>query len=223
MKLVKSILRVNFGVAMGPWLELREFLRTAASDPKIEMQAAPLVLERKDERMRIVLQLRQVVLEHETDGPLAEAVVAARSMMVRLNEASAFPDMQSVRYDVIFIEPFARPFHELVEHMKDKFLKQTRIANISSDIGIVFDQREDNLLKHTNIGPMDRAQLMSEFLKWPKEDDIPDTFVFLNFGYASTHQAPFSEEALGSFLNEAAEWQESEANSVVGELKEGDD
>lgn len=223
MNLVKSVLTVNFGEATGPWLELRELLRTATSNPKIEMQAAPLVLERTDERMRILLQVRGVALEHETDGPLAEAIVAARSMMVRLNEASAFPDMRSVSYNVVFIEPVAMPFHELVEHMKGKFLKQTRITNISSDIGLVFDQRDNDVLKRVNIGPMDRAQLVSEFLKWAKEGEIPDTFVFLNLGYENTQQVPFSEEALGSFLNEAAEWQESEANSLIGELKEGGD
>lgn len=223
MNLVKSVLRVNFGEATGPWVALRALLRAATSDPKLEMQAAPLILERKDERMRIVLEVRGVALEHETDGPLAKAVVAARSMMVQLNEASAFPDLRSVRYDVIFIEPFARPFHELVEHMKGKFLKQTRIADMSSDIGLVFDQQDNDLLKHTNIGPMDRAQLTSQFLKWAKEGEIPDTFVFLNFGYALTQKVPFSEEALGSFLNEAAEWQESEGNALVDALKEGGD
>lgn len=223
MILVKSILRVNFDEATRPWMELRELMRTAASDPKIEMQAAPIVLERKDERVRIVLQIRGVALEHETAGPLSKAITDAQSIMARLNEASAFPEVRSVRYDVIFIEPFSLPFHELVEYMKGKFLKPTRIANVSSDIGLIFDQRDNDLLKHVTLGPMDRTQLMSQYLKWTKEDEIPDTFVYLNLGYESTEKAPFSEEALAAFLNEAAEWQESEANSLVGELKEGGD
>ena len=221
MNLVKSVLRINFETPTDPWLKLRELMRTAASDPKIEMQAASLVLDRKDEKTRILLQIRGVGLEHETNGSLAQAVADARSMMARLHEVSPFPEVGMMRFDVAFIDPFDVPFHELVDHMKGYFLNPTRIVDLSSDIGLTFDQRDEDLLKHVQIGPMDRAQLVSEILKWADEDDIPDTFVFADLGYENTQRLAFSEDALDSFLKQAMEWQESEANAIFNELKEG--
>ena len=223
MNLVKSVLRISFETPTDPWLKLRELMRTAASDPKIEMQAASLVLDRKDKKTRILLQIRGVGLEQETNGSLAQAVAEARSMMARLNEVSPFPEVRMMKYDVAFIDPFDMPFHELVDHMKGRFLKPTRIVGLSSDIALVFDQRDEDLLKHVQIGPMDRAQLVSDVLRWANEDEIPDTFVFAEIGYENTQRIAFSEDALDSFLKEAMKWQESEANAIFNELKEGGD
>lgn len=222
MNLVKSILRIDFLTPTNPWVEIRELMRTAASDPKIEMQAAPLVLDRKNERMRIVLQIKAVGIEHETSGPLAQAAADARSMMLHLDQVSRFPDVRRMRYDVIFIEPFDLPFHELVDHLKGRYLKATRLSNLSSDIGLIFDQQEDDLLKHVQLGPMDRAQLASEFLRWADERKIPDTFAFMNLGYWVMEEMAFSEDALGSFLERAVAWQQQEAEALVSDLKEGD-
>jgi hypothetical protein len=221
MNLVKSVLRIDFEKPTDPWLTLRELMRTAASDPKIEMQAVPLILDRKDEKTRILLQIRGIGFEHETNGSLAQAVADAQSMMTRLNRVSPFPEVRIMRYDVDFIDPFDMPFHKLVDHMKGYFLKPTRIVGLSSDLALVFDQRDEGLLKHIHVGPMDRAQLVSEILRWADEDEIPDTFVFANLSYENTQRIAFSEDALDSFLKQATEWQESEVNAIFNELKEG--
>ena len=221
MNLVKTLLRIRFETATNPWLELRALLRSAASDPKIEMQAAPVVVDRKEAKTRISLQIRAVGLEHESTGSLAEATAHVRATMMGLNEASSFPDVEMMGYDVAFIDPVDMPFHELVEHIKAHFLLPTRIVNLSSDVGLVLDQREDGLLKHVQLGPMDRAQLASELLRWPNEDEIPDTFVFIDLGYEKTNNIAFSRDALEAFFQEAVEWQEAEANTLFNELKGG--
>jgi len=220
MNVVKMKLLLRFETATNPWLELRALMRSAASDQKIEMLAAPVVVDRKKERTRISMQIRAVGLEHESTGPLSQAVAHAHATMVELNSASPFPEVEMMRCDVAFIDPFDMPFHELVELMKAHYLTPTRIADGSSDIGLIFDQRENGLLKHVQLGPMDRAQLMSEILRWPNENEIPDTFVFVNAGYEKVTSIAFSGDTLNKFLEEATQWQESEANRLVNELRE---
>lgn len=220
MNLVKVSLVLRFETATNPWLELRALMRSAASDPTIEMQVAPVIVDRKKENTRISMQVRAVRLEHESTGPLGEAVAHAHATMVELNHASPFPEVEMMRCDAAFIDPFDMPFHELVELMKTHYLTPTRIARESSDIGLIFDQREDGLLKHVQLGPMDRAQLISDILRWPKENEIPDTFVFIDAGYEKITNVAFSEDMLNTFLEEATQWQESEANALLNELRE---
>lgn len=219
MMFVRDALSIHFAEATRPWLELRDLLRVATSQPTAEMQASPLVLDRADDKMRIILSIRAVGVERETGAPLAQAIKDVRSIIVELDRASPFPPIDAIRYDVVAIEPFDMPFHELVTLMKGYYLKPTRIAEGSSDIALVFDQREDGLLKHLSIGPMDKAQLTTDVLKWPREN-LPETFIYINVAYESTDQMGFAEDALKSFLNNAVNWQEQEIESLVKELKE---
>ena len=220
MNLVKSVLRIRFDAPTRPWTELRALLRSAAADPKAEMQAGPIVVDRKKEQTRINVQIRALGVEHESTGPLAQAAAHVLATVVDLNHASPFPDVEMMTYDAAFIEPFDMPFHQLVELIRTHYLTPTALAGAASDVGLIFDQREDGLLKHVQLGPMDRAQLASEILRWPNEKEIPNTFVFINAGYEKVATVGFSGDAFDVFLREAAEWQESQANELFNELKE---
>lgn len=224
MNLAKSILHLQFDSASEPWLAMRALLRSAAADPNAEIRAAPLVVDRQKERKRIVLQVRAVQVEHElagSGGSIKQAASEALKAVNGLHEASPFPSVSQMMYDVVFIEPFVIPFHDLVGLMKARYLRPSRISDVASDIALVFDQHEDGVLKHVQMGPMDKTQLQSEYLRWPAEG-LPETFVFLGLNYKSTTEAtPFSRSILESFLQKATEWQVAEAHSMITDLKEG--
>ena len=224
MNLVKSILNIRFETATEPWLAMREILRSAAADPKAEIQAAPVVVDRPKDRKRIMLQVRAAGLEHElagSDSSIKGAIKETLEIFIGLHKASPFPAVAQMSYNVFLIEPFPVPFHELVGFMKARYLLPSRLSDTASDIGLTFDRHEEGLQKHVQIGPMDKTQLQSQFLRWPAKG-IPDTFVFLDLGYTSTVGGmAFSQSALESFLEQATDWQVAEAASVIAELKDG--
>lgn len=220
MTLVRSSLSIFFDSATKPWLEMREILRVAAAAPQLEIQTAPLVIERPDRKKRIIIHVRELTHMDEHHSSINDAKKEVINFMVSMDKASSFPTVARMRFETMFIEPVSMPFHELVDSLKHRFLLPTRIVANASDLALIFDQREEGgILKHVQIGPMDKAQLESEVLRWPAKS-LPVTCVFLGLFYELVKAQSFSQGALEAFLETATGWQSDEAASLILELRE---
>lgn len=221
MNIVKSVLRIGFEEATHPWLELRGLLRVATGDEKGELRSAPIVINRNKEKKRIVIQVRSMIMEHETDGTIEQSNEEAISILEHFHEVSPFPKVAMLRQDVVFIEPTDRPFYELVNVVKQHYLRPTAISDPATDLTLVFDQHEEGgTLKQVQIGPMDKAQLQQAVLRWPMEG-LPEAFIFMGLGYEVNGSEGFSVGALQSFLRDAISWRDSLADSLIEDLKGG--
>ncbi|MBI4304357.1 MAG: hypothetical protein HY665_08500, partial [Chloroflexi bacterium] len=160
------------------------------------MNVAPLVVERPKDKRRIVIQVKAVTVEQETTGG---ALALTSDDMVQLLSAfhkeSPLPKIDLMRHDVVYIEPFSLPFHELLRLLKTQYLRPSAITESSTDIGLIWDQQADKILKHVQAGPMDKTQLQGQFLRWPSTEKLPETLVFLNLAYQTTDAVDFSKEA----------------------------
>jgi hypothetical protein len=219
MRLVKSVFVIKFDTAMNAWLEMRSLLRVASATPDAEIQAAPLVIDRAQEKKRIIVQVRAIVFEHEFPATTDEALSEIRTLMVKFGEIVSLPQIRSLKHDFLFIEPFSIPFHELVSLIKRRFLVSTRATAAASDVAIFLDTRDDEGLKSIHLGPMDRVQLHEEILRWPA-DDLPDTFAFLGASFQVEGPSTFTPEGLESFLRRSAEVLTESATLVIQELTE---
>jgi hypothetical protein len=219
--LVKTVLKLDFSTAGRPWLEIRDIFRVAGGVQTAEIQASPVVIDRPQQRQRIIVGVRATVLEQDAPQSADSSLVQAIEMMSRLNEASQFPLLSQIRYEAIFIEPFSLPFHELLMRLKERFLRPSILVESATDIGFVFDIHGNDDIKHISVGPMEAEQLRSQFLRWPP-DDIPETFVFLGMAYESKAEAQFGTELLREFLTSAAAWQASEASAILDYLHGGE-
>lgn len=218
MRVMKSILRIEFAEATHPWLEFRELLRVAGGDVKAELQAAPVTVDQAKKRQRVILQVKATIAEFDIPESAEEGAKAACQVMNELSSASEFPKIVGIRHESIFIEPYSLPFHELTALMKEKFLAPNRLTEDATDIGLTFDQRERDLLKHMELGPMEADQLQSQYLRFPVED-VPDTFFFVGLAYADNTERSFSVDSLQKILDEATAWQVEEAETILGMIK----
>jgi hypothetical protein len=219
MRLVKSVFTIQFAAAMNAWLEMRRLLRVASSNPNAEIQAAPLVIDRAEERKRIVVQVRGISFEQELPDAVDQALREINTLMSNFHETVPLPEIQNITHHLIFIEPFSMPFHELVSLMKQRFLIATRLSSVASDLAIVLDTRDDEGVRNIHVGPMDRAQLQEDILRWPT-DDLPDTFALLNGSFQVEWHAEFTPERLEPFLKRSAEIQTEAASLFIQELTE---
>lgn len=220
MRLVRHTLTIEFARPARPWEDLRSLLRVAAGDEGAEMQSPPIILDRPKEKARIVLQVRGMIVDRETDEDLVTAAKACTQQISALGEAVPLPRIASFRFDAMFIDPFDAPFHELVNLLKKHYLSSVRIVQASTDLGLTFDQRDGNQLKHINMGPMDKAQLIGDVLKWPPTPEPPDVFVFANLAYQESTERDYSDSELDAFMSQAVEWQVSECDAIAAELLE---
>ena len=218
MDLVKTVVRLEFSEPTHPWLEMREILRVAGENPTAELQANPMVLDQPEKRQRVVLAVRSLMLEQELPASADQSLEQALEAITRLNDASNLPPVKQVRHDSVFIEPYPLPFHELVVFLKERFLRSNAMVDSATDVGLVFDEHEGEIVKHIQIGPMDAEQLRREYLQWPGEG-IPDTFLFIGLGYVSNREAPYEVESLREFLQSAVAWQASQAEAILSSLR----
>ena len=219
MELVKIAMRLSLSEAFDPWLGMREIVRTLGEQPKAEIEGPPVVMDLMKRKQRLTLRVRAIELEQEGTISLGESSVAALDKMAQGNRVSKFSQVKRVSHEAIYVDRYALPFHELLILFKDRFLRASELTNTCTDVGVIFDQAEDDVVKHYEFGPMAKEQLLSTFLIWPR-DGLPDNFVFLLLKYEQKKPFVFDAEYLRTFLATANEWEANQAEWVFSQLKE---
>lgn len=222
MEIVKTVLGLQLSEAIRPWMEMRGLIREFGGNPSSEIEGPPIVMGLKDKKQRVLLHFKAIEFEQEGVSSLEESTAVALDKIRKGNEVSGLPEVKGVWHKAVFIEPYALPFHELLVLIKDRFVRASELADSSTDVGIVFDQAEGDIVKHYQFGPMAKEQLLSMFLSWPK-DDLPDNFVFLALKYDQNKAFNFEHEYLKNFLKGANEWEFHQAQWFFNYLRrEGD-
>lgn len=218
MELVKTILRLGLSEAFNPWIEMRNIIRELGAEPKAEIGGSPVIMDLKEKKQRLVLHVRAIEFEHEGISSIEESTAVALDKMVQGNKVSKFPEVERVWHEARYIEPYALPFHELLILVKNRFLRASELADACTDVGIIFDQAVGDMVKHYQFGPMEKEQLLSMFLNWPKKD-LPDNFVFLILRYEQNKAFTFEREYLKKFLEAANEWEVNQAQWLFSYLR----
>ena len=218
MELVKTVLRLSASEAFAPWIEMRSMIRELGEEPKAEIGGSSVIMDLKEKKQKLVLHVRGIELEQEGISSIEESTAAALDKMVRGNKVSKFPEIKTVWHEARYMEPYALPFHELLILVKNRFLRASELADASTDVGIIFDQAEGDIVKHYQFGPMTKEQLLSTFLTWPK-DGIPDNFIFLSLRYEQNKAFTFEREYLKKFLEAANEWEVNQAQWLFSYLR----
>lgn len=222
MELVKTVLRLSLSEAFNPWLEMRNMIRELGEAPKAEVQGPAVIIDLKQKKQRLALNIRAIELEQECVSSIGESSAVALDKMAQANSVSKFSEVRGVWHQAIYIEPYALPFHELVIALKKRFLRASELVDTSTDVGVILDKAEGDVVKHYEIGPMAKEQLLSMYLIWPR-DGLPDSFVYLLLRYEQNEAFSFDREYLGGFLAAANEWEVSQARWVSNYLREKGD
>lgn len=222
MELTKAVLGLRFSEAFNAWLEMRNTVRTLGENPSAEIEGAPMIMDVKDKRQRVVLHIRGLDFIQEGVNSLEDSIRVAVDKLVKLNNASKLPDINQIWYESVLIEPYALPFHELLLLMKDRLLQPNVVVDPSTDIGLIFDQTEGDVLKHFQTGPMRKKQLVEIYLAYGR-DKLPDNFIFLSLRYQQNKRFAFAADDIRKFLEAAGEWQTNQAKLVFNYLQKGDD
>lgn len=219
MELVKTTLKLDLGEAFNPWLELREVIREAAEKDAAEIKGPPLVMDIPEKKQRVEFHIRSLVFQQEGTTSIDETVDVALRKVERINRESRIPRINKLVYESEFIDPYSLPFHEMVFLIKERFLVSNSIVEPATDVGLIFDQVQDGVLKHMHFGPMEREQLLSAFLIF-RPSEIPDKFIFLLNRYEISKNVDYSEAILKEFLDNATNWQTENASTVFNYLKQ---
>lgn len=220
MELVKSIVVLRFSEAFSPWLEVRSIIRNIGETPSAEIEGPPMIIDLKDKKQRAVLHIKAFEFIQEGINTIQDSIDTSVDKLVKSNNASKLPQIERISSESIFIEPYAVPFHELLRLMKDRFLKPSTLVDSSTDIGLIFDQIDGDVLKHYQIGPMGKEQLQKMYLNY-KRDQVPENFVFLILQYQQSKIFVFDPEQVRKFLQAAGEWQTNQVESVFSYLRKG--
>ena len=222
MELVRTALGLLFSEASNPWLEVRNIIRSVGENPSVEIGGEPLVLDLKDKKQRVVLQIKAFEFIQEGMKSIEDSINIAADKLVKSDSASKLPKIGQIWYESIFIEPYAVPFHELLLLMKNRFFQPNALVDPTTDIGLIFDQIEGDVLKHSQAGPMGKEQLLRMYLHYGR-DQVPDNFIFLGLQYQQNKEFTFDADYVRKFLQADGQWQTHQFKSVFSYLKKGED
>ena len=222
MELVKATIGLRFSEAFSPWLEMRSIIRDVGENPSVEIEGPPLILDLKAKKQRVVLQIKVFEFIQEGINSIEDSIDTAVDKLVKSNSVSKLPQISQIWYESIFIEPYALPFHELLLLMKNRFFQPSALIDPTTDIGVIFDQIEGDVLKHSQAGPMGKEQLLRMYLHYGR-DQVPDNFFFLGLRYQQSKEFAFDADYVRKFLQAAGQWQTQQVKSVFSYLKKGED
>jgi len=214
MELVKVLLSLSFAEALRPWLQLRDLMRVVTGNSSVELQGPPQIIDDRDKKQRVVLEFRAITLEQEGVGSINDNVSYVVDFVTKVHGASSLPRISKTRTDALFIESYALPFHELLALVKERYLQLSPLVDSATDVGLIMDQHEGRIVKHIQIGPMEREQLQSMFLRWPRQK-LPERFLFLALGYEQDGEGEFAPDCFREFLQTAVKWQIQQAETNV--------
>jgi hypothetical protein len=188
-----------------------------SGQPTAEIQGQPLVVTRDQEKMRFVLQVRALIVELEGPTPLRDITPALIRILGEIHQASPIPETDFARLDLLFIEPYALPLHELVLKVKTTYFQPMELISSATDVGFSVDEQVGDTIRHRQIGPMEPAQLNEQYLNF-KRDDLPRAFLFLSMGHSSSAVRPFSREGYREFLSQALQRQTEQAQQLARQM-----
>ena len=219
MELVRTAIQLEFKEVLNPWLEMRDLVRVAGEKPDTELNGSPLILDVKDKKERVEIRFRSIFISQEAVKTVDESI---ENVIKRLREFDKF--VKTNRYTRVvsttqFIDPYSIRFNELFSLIKLKFVKENPITEPITDIGIVFDQRDGKVLKHTQFGPMDKEQLQSQYLHFERKS-IPDIFVYLENSCETSDENIYNSTNVTSFLTDSIKWQFGYSEKLFNYLHE---
>jgi hypothetical protein len=210
---VKVVLRLEFVEAFRPWLDLRNLIRAGQGTDAGELQGPPIVIAKQEQARRVVLNVRGVVVEQEARAGSDLQPKLALDQLSTLSDPFPFPDVALLRVDLLAIDPYELPFHELVAKVKQAMLCGNPLTAASTDLSVVMDEQIDaDTTRHLQIGPMLPAQLNEQFLMIPRTD-LPQQFLFVSTALTVRRRMAFSIEALRAVV---AEFEETAAATAAG-------
>lgn len=197
-------------------------IRDMGERPSAEIHGPNIVIDLKDKKQRVVLDLKGFEFTQEGTNSIEDNVAVAVDKVTKANSASKLPRISQIWYESVFIQPYALPFHELLIRMKNRLFQPSALIDPTTDIGLTLDLREGDILKHLQMGPMEKEQLLSMFLNY-RRDQLPDNFMYLGLRYEQKKDFVFESDCIRKFLEAAAKWQTDHAELALGYLKkEGD-
>lgn len=221
MDRVKSAGKVDFSEALRPWLDLRALFRAAEGpSSSAELQGTPIQIDKAEQRQRIVLQVRSLVVQQEIAPRLTPSVSHVLGTLETLASAiPVLPDMASLRLDVIAIDPYELPFHELAARVKETLTVPHSFMASATDVSVAFDCQLDNEhVRHMQIGPMMPAQLNEQFLAFRREN-LPEQFLFVSLGTTIARRQPFELASLKDETEEFEAWAEATATEIAAMVR----
>lgn len=220
MDCVKTAGKVDFTDALRPWLDLRALIRASEGPASsAELQGTPIQIDKVEQRQRIVLQVRSLVVQQEALAGVTPSIADVLGTMEKLARAVPISDMASLRLDIFSIDPYELPFHELVARVKGKLTVPHPFFVGATDISVAVDcQLGDDLQRHIQIGPMMPAQLNQQFLAF-RRDNLPEQFLFVSLGTTIVHSQPFALESLRDRTEEFEAWASETASEIAAVVR----
>ena len=93
MELVKATVGLLFSEAFSPWLEMRSIIRGMGENPSAEIEGSPIILNLKDKKQRVILQIKAFEFIQEGMNSIEDGIDKAVDKLVKSNSASKLPQI----------------------------------------------------------------------------------------------------------------------------------
>lgn len=215
--LIKATALLRFETALPPWLELRGIFRAMTAQPSAEIEGQPIIVTRDKEKLRLNLQVRAVVVDAENVDSPDDAVRKLTKVLSDIAATTEIPNIESVQLNLMFIESYPLPFHELVSAVKSAYYQPVDHIISASDISVAFDVESEQGIQNVQLGPMNPDQLRQAYLVFPRTN-LPETFLFVSVSETTRNAGTYSKSAMLTLLTQSSIRATERAESVIAHI-----
>jgi len=187
-----------------PSLSIYRALSGRAS-PKSDRPREPGVRIRDEERKSLVVwdyDSCSIIFEDRQEHN--SCITNTVELLDKIDKIAPMLELETRGLKVDWVLPVVNyDFKSLEQKYREHFFKQYPIFDNCVDSGVVMDMRRNNWSFHHESGPMNIAQLRSDFRAFPMAETKDKLFLFLDSVVESSEKIRYSNKQMKEFLDGA--------------------
>lgn len=207
-------------------LDYRTKLIKLLSKKTVKQSQAPafredFAVEVKDKRIFLKVGINQAGMEINQPKNAEIAINEAVGFFKRLSGLVQWQLFDKIGVRALWINPYKEKFEDLIAlHKKNLFVNHKFIQD-SEDVGIALTMSDEEKVINFNVGPMEKKQLVSQFLPPTSFDaeTLPKVFTFIDYDYSLTKKTDYSNRVIEEFVKHAVQMGTSKAEEAIEALQ----
>lgn len=171
----------------------------------------------KNKKVHVLIGPLKSGVDINQPDTLTRAVQECTGFFRTVGKEVSWEELKRIGVRSMWVHPVSITLDELKERFRQSFYKDIPLVTEAEDVAVCLTLKDSNKRINFNAGPMEKAQLISQFLPPAPIDEtkIPATFAFIDYDYYKVGNISYSVNYIQNFIDSAVKKGKIKAEETI--------